>query len=289
MSEALKKVTIKPFAPKTDVKIAANEKEAKALEEDKAASTDYDQVVKALLASIPERSTFNGWTMNRIEFEKDNPTNLHLDFVTACSNLRARNYKITEANMHQTKFIAGKIIPAIATTTALVTGLVCLELYKLVQGKHIADFRNTYANLAIPIFSSSEPMNTETKTCTLKDKGDWKWTLWDQLDVDIGDVTLQQFLDHMEDKHGLIVQSVVVGDASIYSDMSASKKKKLSKKLSKLVMAVSDVKPSDLYINFVIIACDQNDKDQELPPIRFKFRNQPGKKKEKKEKEKEQS
>lgn len=29
-----------------------------------------------------------------IEFEKDDPTNWHIDFVTSASNLRAINYKI---------------------------------------------------------------------------------------------------------------------------------------------------------------------------------------------------
>ena len=54
--------------------------------------------------------------MNVVEFEKDDDN--HMQVITAVSNLRARNYTIGEADMHKTRLIAGKIIPAIATTPA---------------------------------------------------------------------------------------------------------------------------------------------------------------------------
>ena len=72
--------------------------------------------------------------------------------------MRARNYKITECDFGKTKMIAGKIIPAIATTTAMITGMVVAEIYKFAQGfTDLGKFKNGFVNLALPLFVITEP------------------------------------------------------------------------------------------------------------------------------------
>ena len=71
-----------------------------------------------------------GFHLNAVEFEKDD--DLHISLVTAVSNLRARNYRIKETTFFEAKMVAGKIVPAIATTTCAITGLVT-------TGEHVVD------------------------------------------------------------------------------------------------------------------------------------------------------
>jgi ubiquitin-activating enzyme E1 len=123
-----------------------------------------------------------------------------MDFITSCSNLRARNYAIREISKHETKFTAGKIIPAVATTTALVTGAVCMELYKLLQPskKSVEDFRCFSCNLALPMMSQAEPLPPAKSKAVLKDGKEWLWSLWDRIEVNEGDITLEQLMEYFK-------------------------------------------------------------------------------------------
>ena len=78
--------------------------------------------------------------------------------MSSTANLRARNYKIKEAERFKIKMIAGKIIPAIATATAMVVGAVGLEFIKLVLKKPITVMKNSFMNLALPLWLFSEPI-----------------------------------------------------------------------------------------------------------------------------------
>lgn len=88
-------------------------------------------------------------------------------------------------------------------------------------------YRNTFVNLALPLLQQSEPvapvytkvrtplsassdslnvLHQTSRLCitsvlqaVLKDRGEWKWSQWDRLEIDAtNNMTLQQFLDHFK-------------------------------------------------------------------------------------------
>jgi len=162
--------------------------------------------------------------LNPAHFEKDDDSNFHIDFINAASNLRARNYKIAEADRNKTKMIAGKIIPAIATTTAMIAGLVGLELYKILIHDNIEAFRNAFVNLALPLFVLSEPMppnRTRSKAYDPILMGPVRaypegFSSWDKMHV-IGPCTLGEFMDRLKTEHKLKVNIVSCGKTCVYN------------------------------------------------------------------------
>jgi ubiquitin-activating enzyme E1 len=145
--------------------------------------------------------------LEKAEFEKDNDSNFHIDFITACSNMRAWNYHIITATRHKCKMIAGKIIPAVATTTAMITGVVEMELYKLALGLGVDKLCNSNINLAVSDFKLFEPIGPkgakeaydpeENEVVVPVPAG---WTCWDKVIIK-GDLTIQEFLAAFTELH----------------------------------------------------------------------------------------
>ncbi|KAK2004263.1 ThiF family protein [Colletotrichum falcatum] len=72
-----------------------------------------------------------------ITFDKDDEDTL--DFVTASANIRSSVFGIERKSRFDIKQMAGNIIPAIATTNAIVAGLCVLQSFKVLKG----DFTQT--------------------------------------------------------------------------------------------------------------------------------------------------
>jgi ubiquitin-like 1-activating enzyme E1 B len=69
-----------------------------------------------------------------ITFDKDDEDTL--DFVTASANLRSIVFGIETKSRFDIKQMAGNIIPAIATTNAIVAGLCVLQSFKILRGDY---------------------------------------------------------------------------------------------------------------------------------------------------------
>jgi ubiquitin-activating enzyme E1 len=265
-------ISVPPFVPQKGLKINTDEKAKEAVERNSA--DDEDAKADAILATLP-KPTDEPFRCNPLKFEKDDDNNFHIDFVAASSNLRATCYGIPTADRLKSKLIAGKIVPAIVTTTAAVTGLVCLELYKLFQNtpapKKIEDYRNSFINLALPVFQQSEPIAPPKRKYLDKD-----FTLWDRINIKgHPEMTLQQFLDWFKSEHKIDIESLGVGMALIYGAWMGSAKERLPKKLVDLIPVVTKQPIGEQQTHWMleVTASDLNgDEIPDLPDIAFYFK-----------------
>jgi len=246
------------YIPSDDINISANDKEEK--ENEKAFN---ERANISLLPNILDLSKYN---INSIDFEKDDDTNHHIDFITSSSNLRATNYEIPIADRYDTKIKAGKIIPAIATTTSMVSGLVTIEVIKYILGKRkIEDYKNTFLNLALGIIAQSEPM-----PAIINKVKDIELTVWDYYNID-SDILVSELLNKLSEKYCIEVDTISYGAKLLISPMTGpiQKIKRLGMKISKLLEEFDIGIENNIY-EFQI-GCLMEEEDYELPNIKFHY------------------
>jgi ubiquitin-activating enzyme E1 len=265
LAEAVERVIVPDFEPKKDATIVTDEK-ATTLS---TASVDDAAVIDELNAKLVRcrMSLQPEFRMKAIQFEKDDDTNYHMDMIAGLANMRARNYSVPEVDKLKAKFIAGRIIPAIATSTAMATGFVCLEMYKVLDGSHkVEDYRNTFANLALPLFSMAEPVPPKV----VKHQ-DQSWTVWDRW-VMRGNPTLRELLDWLKEK-GLNAYSISCGSSLLYNSMFSRHKERMNRRVVDLARDVAGVElPAYRRHVDVVVACeDDNDADVDIPLVSVYF------------------
>eukprot|EP00917_Polyrhabdina_sp_WS-2016_P025825 GHVP01055529.1.p1 GENE.GHVP01055529.1~~GHVP01055529.1.p1 ORF type:complete len:1089 (+),score=196.83 GHVP01055529.1:88-3267(+) len=281
ITELTKDFKSKPFEPKK-IYIRTSDEDT-TLEGESLANENLESLVsklKELTASLKSPN------VSSITFEKDDDRNNHIDFIAACANLRARNYRIPEAPRHEVKIIAGKIIPAMATTTAATVGLVGLEFLKLItkEGRKIEDYKNCFCNLDLPLILMTEP----SPSVVFKDveydpitHGPVKtrptdFTPWMKTTLTGKDCTLKEVLSKIEAHFAPCEVAIMsIGVACIYNSFSSAHRARLDQNIKELYEEISGTKllPQKNYLVIEVSCCDPTDQaDLQIPPVKFVFR-----------------
>ena len=168
-------------------------------------NTILKQEIKNLIEKFKKK--FNKESINPEEFEKDNDANNQIDFIYSCSNLRARNYRIFECNKEKTRFIAGKIVPSIATSSASITGFISTQIYTLLQTNDRKILKEINLNLSTPFIQIYRPERLSFKKDRVIRGQKFivipkKTTIWTKIEIK-GSLTIQEFVDKVEKDYGI--------------------------------------------------------------------------------------
>ncbi|KAH9246695.1 hypothetical protein BASA81_015744 [Batrachochytrium salamandrivorans] len=209
----------------------------------------------ALLAQhpIPAR------TITSAQFDKD--SELHLDLVWSAACLRANNYSIPFQSRIDSKRVVGRIIPAMATTTAACCGWVVIELLKYVLANaHSIDlFQNGNFNLAVNAFARFQPLPCHS---TL-------WTVWEfQGDLTVHELMIQ-IANRLNSSEFILTSLFTTNSIALYNDVLANSNQTMQRKITDLYR---ELIPGDLPKMYLSLVVDGEMDEEELPPVRLRWK-----------------
>ncbi|KAG6651724.1 hypothetical protein CIPAW_06G132400 [Carya illinoinensis] len=173
--------------------------------------------------------------IGNLTFDKDDQ--LAVEFVTAAANIRASSFDIPLKSLFEAKGIAGNIVHAVATTNAIIAGLIVTEAIKVLQSD-TKNYRMTYClehptrkMLLMPV----EPFEAN-KSCYVCSETPLK------LEINTRRAKLRDFVEKIvKAKLGMYFPLIMHGSALLYEvgddldeDMVANYAANLEKVLSEL-------------------------------------------------------
>lgn len=135
------------------------------------------------------------------EFNKDSVDLFHVEFLTVLTNIRNTIYSIEIIDDFTVKGIAGKIIPALCTTTSIISGLVMVEFLRYCLNGNNNIYSNNYINLSLNLYANSSPIESNVE-----------WTK-----LNLTDLTLEDILIKIQNEYDEYVSSIYINDKLIYS------------------------------------------------------------------------
>jgi len=243
-------------------------------------SDDDADVIAGLhrdLAAMAAGGGVAALTLVAADFEKDDDTNHHIDFIAAAANLRARNYAIREATRFDVKLIAGRIIPAIATTTCAVAGLVVLELYKVIAGGTLERARNTFMNLATNMYSMAEPAGPKRTKTVENDPitmGPVKaipegFTRWDRIVLEAPNPTPLAINAWLRSTHNIALTMITCGTRILYNPVlyRSHAETRANKAVKAIMEELGGAPITKRYVILGVSCEDDKGTDVVIPPV----------------------
>ena len=142
------------------------------------------------------------------------------------SGLRSLNYSIEPFDWITCKLKAGKIIPALATTTSCISALQTIELLKIIKELDVNKNRNTFLNLAIPYMQNSEPGEVRQNKI-IDNLYSNIWDIWEvNINKNIKKENCIQFLfDKLIQTYKIYPKDIFLGKKPIFLDILYKGKK----------------------------------------------------------------
>ncbi|KAK8026130.1 hypothetical protein PG990_003953 [Apiospora arundinis] len=237
---------LKPKAPTVTPELLQDGQKLWSLEENLAVMDDSLERLSKRVAELKAAGT----AQPTITFDKDDEDTL--DFVAAAANIRSSIFGIDRKSRFDIKQMAGNIIPAIATTNAIVAGLCVLESFKVLQGDYEKTkevFLSPFATQRLLSADKPQPPNPNCPVCSV-----YQTSVY----VDFSRATLKDLVgDFVRLQLGYGDRELAVStEAGVLYD--PEEEDNLSKKLGELgikqdtFVTIVDEEDEDVFVNVVL-------------------------------------